>query len=45
MATTIVNYPTGPRPDWATVCAWIDAGSPDLNPDGTYATDHTSTAT
>ncbi|WP_186004872.1 hypothetical protein [Microbacterium sp. UCD-TDU] len=28
--------PPGPRPDWATVCRWVDAGKPPLNPDGTW---------
>lgn len=28
----------GPRPDWATVSRWIDAGKPPLNPDGTWDT-------
>lgn len=30
--------PPGPRPDWATVSRWIDAGKPPLNPDGTWDT-------
>ncbi|MGO2424325.1 MAG: hypothetical protein ACTILB_15295 [Brevibacterium aurantiacum] len=24
------------RPEWATVCHWIDAGRPDLSPEGEW---------
>lgn len=30
--------PPDPRPDWATVSRWVDAGKPPLNPDGTWDT-------
>lgn len=28
--------PPSPRPDWATVSRWVDAGKPPLHPDGTW---------
>lgn len=30
--------------DWATICRWVDAGKPSLNPDGTWD-EHTETHT
>ncbi|WP_160173260.1 hypothetical protein [Microbacterium sp. CH12i] len=34
MPRTTSQYPH--HVDWATVSRWIDAGKPDLNPDGTW---------